>query len=111
MSHVAASGSQKARQALKFIIACNVLSYHLYLQSSGSSVSIVSHYRLVDWVTEVQSPAEAKDFSSSFCVQTSSEANPAPYPTGTGVPSLEVKGSLCMDADHSPSSSAEVKNK
>jgi hypothetical protein len=31
-----------------------------------------------------QSPAEAKNFSSSLCVQTSSEAHPASYPTGTG---------------------------
>jgi hypothetical protein len=37
-----------------------------------------------DWMTN-QSQAEATDFSSSFCVQTRSEAHPASYPLGTGV--------------------------
>jgi hypothetical protein len=34
---------------------------------------------------EVRSPAEAKDFSSSLCVQTGSGAHPASCPMGTGV--------------------------
>jgi hypothetical protein len=42
----------------------------------------VSDYRLDDWGSV---PAEAKDFSSSLCVQTSSEAHPASYSVGTGV--------------------------
>jgi hypothetical protein len=32
----------------------------------------------------LRSPAEAKDFSSSPCAQTSSKAHPASYPVGTG---------------------------
>jgi hypothetical protein len=36
-----------------------------------TSVSIVSGYGLDDRPIEVRSPAGAKDFSSSFCVQTS----------------------------------------
>jgi hypothetical protein len=48
--------------------------------SLGSSVSIMT----TDWVTGVRSPAE--DFSSSVCVQTSSEAHPASYPVGTRGP-------------------------
>jgi hypothetical protein len=51
-------------------------------------------------------PAEVKDFSSSRCVQIGSGVHPASYPIGTGCLSLGVK----RDADHSPPSSAEVKN-
>jgi hypothetical protein len=50
--------------------------------SWGSSVSIVSYYRLDERGTGVLSLAE--DFSSSLCVQTRSEAHPAPYLMGTG---------------------------
>jgi hypothetical protein len=38
----------------------------------------------MDWTTGVWSPAEAKDFFSSLCVQTSSETHPASYQMGTG---------------------------
>jgi hypothetical protein len=59
----------------------------------------------MDWTTRVRSPAGAKDFSSSLCDQTGSGVHPASYPTGTG-----GKVQVGCDADHSPSSSAEVKN-
>jgi hypothetical protein len=39
----------------------------------------------------VQSLAVAKDFSSSLCVQTSSEVHPASYPMGKGGLFLGVK--------------------
>jgi hypothetical protein len=58
----------------------------------------------------MRSAAEAKDFSSSLCVQTSSEAQPASYPIGT-------RGALGggvtrpgRDANYSPPSSATFKN-
>jgi hypothetical protein len=54
---------------------------------------MVSDYRLDNWV---RSPAEAKDFSSNLCVQTSSEAHLASYPVGTGGLFMEVKLSLCV---------------
>jgi hypothetical protein len=44
-------------------------------------------------------------FSSSPCVQTGSGTHPASYPMGTG-----GKARPWRDADHSPPSSAEVKN-
>jgi hypothetical protein len=44
-----------------------------------------------DWATGVRFPAEAKDFSSSLCVQTRSEAHPASYPVGITSPSPVVK--------------------
>jgi hypothetical protein len=61
-------------------------------------------------MTGVRSATEAKGFSSSLCVQSSSEAHPASYPMGTGGPFLEGKVRLGRDSDHSPLPSAEVKN-
>jgi hypothetical protein len=37
------------------------------------------------WTTEFGSRAQAKDFSFSLCIQTSSEVHPACYPMCTGV--------------------------
>jgi hypothetical protein len=45
-----------------------------------------------------------------LCVQTSSEAHPASYSMGTDDPFSRVKHRPGRDADHSPSSSAKVKN-
>jgi hypothetical protein len=63
-----------------------------------------------DGTTGVRSPAEANDFSSSLCLQTSSEAHSASYPMGTGGPFPEGKARPGRDAYHSPPSTAEVKN-
>jgi hypothetical protein len=63
-----------------------------------------------DWTIRDWPPAEANDFSSSLCVQTSSEAHPAPYPMSTGGTFHEGKARPGRDTDHSPPSSAEVKN-
>jgi hypothetical protein len=78
--------------------------------SRGSSGSIVSDYGLDDLAIGVRSPEGAKDFSSSLCVQTGSGANPASCTMGTGGPFPEGKARPGRDADHSPSSSAEVVN-
>jgi hypothetical protein len=82
----------------------------MFKQSRGSSVSTVSDYRLIDLEIGVLSPVEAEDLSSSLCVQTGSEAQPASYPVGTGGPFPGGKAQLERDADHSLPSSAEVKN-
>jgi hypothetical protein len=58
-------------------------------QTNGSRVSsgsIVSDYGLDDRAIGVRSPAGAKDFSSSLCVQTGSVAHPASCTMGTGGP-------------------------
>jgi hypothetical protein len=55
-----------------------------------------------DWTTGVRSPAEAKDLSSSLCIQTSSEARPASYPKDTGVPFPGASARPERDADHIP---------
>jgi hypothetical protein len=64
----------------------------------------------MDWTIGVRSPTEAEDFSSSLCVQTGSGAHPASRPMSTGGPFPGGKVRPGRDADHSPSSSAEVKN-
>jgi hypothetical protein len=70
----------------------------------------VSDYELDYRAIEVRSPRGGEDFSSSPCVQTGSEAHPAFYPMGTwgSFPGGKVRPG--RDADHSPPSSAEVKN-
>jgi hypothetical protein len=65
-------------------------------ESWGSSVGIVSDYRLE---TGVRFPA--KDLSSSLCVQASSEAHPASCTMGTSNNFPGVKGGQGGDADHS----------
>jgi hypothetical protein len=63
-----------------------------------------------DQAIEARSLAGAKDFSSSLCVQTGSGAHPASCPMGTGGPFPGAQARPGRDADHSPPSSAEVKN-
>jgi hypothetical protein len=72
----------------------------------GSSVSIVSGYGLDDRAIEVSSPAEAKDISSSLCVQTGSGV----HTVGTGGPFPGAKAWPRRDADNSPPSSTKVEN-
>jgi hypothetical protein len=78
--------------------------------SRVSSGSIVSDYGLDDRTIGVRSPAGAKDFSSSLCVQTGSGTHPASCKMGTGGPFSGGKARPGRDADHSPPSSAEVVN-
>jgi hypothetical protein len=70
----------------------------------------VSDYGLDDRAIGVRSPAGSKDFSSSLCVQTDSEAHPASWPMGTGGPFPEAKERPRRYADQSPPSNAEVMN-
>jgi hypothetical protein len=88
----------------EFVLYFDLVNTGLVKQAS---FFIFSDYRQKD---RDRSPAEAKDFSSSLCVQTSSEAHPALYPMYTGFFFRGGKFQLGCDADHSPSSSAEVKN-
>jgi hypothetical protein len=82
----------------------------LFSVSRCSSVSVVSGYGLHDRAFEVRSLAEAKDFSSSLCVQTGSGAHPASCTIGTGRPFPGGKVQPERDTDHSPLSSAEIKS-
>jgi hypothetical protein len=67
-------------------------------------------YVLDDRAIEVRSPAEAKDFSCSLCVQTGSGAHPVSCTMCTGGPFPGGKARPGRDADHSPPSSAKVEN-
>jgi hypothetical protein len=69
----------------------------------------VSDYGLDDRAIDIRSPTVA-DFSSSPCFQTGSGAHPVSYPMGTGGSFPGGKARPRRDADHSPPSSAEVKN-
>jgi hypothetical protein len=80
------------------------------VMSRDSSGSIVSDYGLDDRMIGVRSPAGAKDFSSSICVQTGSGAHPASCTMGTGGPFPGGKAHPGRDAGHSPPSSAEIVN-
>jgi hypothetical protein len=85
--------------------------FHVTCISNGSrssSGSIVSDYGLDDQGSIP--PTEAEDFSSSLCVQTGSGAHPASCTMGTRGPFPGGKAWPWRDADHSPPSSAEVKN-
>jgi hypothetical protein len=70
----------------------------------------VAGYGLDDWAIEVQSLAEARDFSSNLCVQPSSGAHPASYTMGTGGPFPRGKARPGHDTNHSPPPSAKVVN-
>jgi hypothetical protein len=72
--------------------------------------SIVVGTYLYYWMTRVRAPTEAEDFSSSLCVQSGSGVHPASCTMGTGGPFPGGIARPRCDADHSPPSSAEVKN-
>jgi hypothetical protein len=80
------------------------------MRSQVSSGSIVSDYGLDDRAIGVRFPAEAKDFSSSLCVQTGSGAHPVFCTLGTKSPLSGGKARPGRESDHSPPSSAEVVN-
>jgi hypothetical protein len=80
------------------------------MQDVGVGVAQSVQCLTTDWTTGVRSPAGTEDFSFNLCVQTGSEAHPASCTMGTGGPFPLGKTRPGRDADHSPLSSAEVKN-
>jgi hypothetical protein len=81
------------------------VTYVRGFRSRGSSGSIVSDYGLDD---RGSIPHRGRGFF--FQPQTGYGAHPASYPVGTGGPFPGGKARPGRDADHSPPSSAEVKN-
>jgi hypothetical protein len=75
----------------------------MYCMSRDSSVGIATGYGLDDRMIG------GWEFFSRHHVQPSSGAHPDSYPMGTGALSLEVKRPG-RETNHSPPSSAEVKN-
>jgi hypothetical protein len=81
----------------------------LYINvSRDGSVGIALGYGLDDRGSRVQFPAGAGNFSLHHCVQNGSEAHSDSYPMGNrgSFPAVKRPG---RKADHSPLSSAEVK--
>jgi hypothetical protein len=72
-------------------------------------ITIIVMLMTTEWTAGVRSPTEAQDFSSSLCVQTGSGAHAASCTMGTGDSFPGGKERPGHDADHSPSSSSEVK--
>jgi hypothetical protein len=80
----------------------------VFLKSHDSSVGMTLGYGLDDRGSRVRFPAGAGSFSLHR-VQNGSEAHPGSYPMVPGTLYMEVKRPGRED-DHSPPSSAEVKN-
>jgi hypothetical protein len=73
---------------------------YIPVEKPGSSGSIVSGYGLDYWAIDVRTPAGAKDFSSSLCVQIASGAHSASCPMRTGGPFPGGKARPGRDCDH-----------
>jgi hypothetical protein len=91
-----------------FAPSCGFFWRKYFIVGAGEAQSV--YCLTTDWTTGVRSPTEAENFSSSLCVQTGSGAHPASCTLGNGGPFPEGKALPGRDFDHSPPSSAEVKN-
>jgi hypothetical protein len=85
---------------------------HVTHSSRDSSISIVTGYGLSD---RDSIPGRGRNIHLRHSAQTGSEAHPASHPMGTGSSFPRIKRQVCVcvcvcEADHSPPSSAEVKN-
>jgi hypothetical protein len=80
------------------------------LPTFSMAVVAISDYGLDDRAIRIRSPARAKDFSSNLCVQTGSGGPPSLLYNGYRGSCPRGKARPGRDAEHSPPSSAEVKN-
>jgi hypothetical protein len=92
----------------RFLLVLGIISHGT--DPGGAAVVQAVQCLTTGWTIGVRSPTGAKDFSSSPCVQTGSEAHPASYPMGTAGPFPGGKARPGRDTDHSPLSTAKVKN-
>jgi hypothetical protein len=90
------------------VISICVASQRVF-KSRDSSVSIALGYWLEDLGSRIRFPAGAGNFFLHHRVQNGSGAHPASCPMGTRALFVGVKR-LGREADHAPTSSAEVKN-
>jgi hypothetical protein len=86
------------------------LYYSAHKHIPGAGVAQWVSCLTTDWTIGVRFPTEAEDFSFSLCFQIGSGAHPASCSLGTGGPFPGGKARSGRDADHSPPSSAEIKN-
>jgi hypothetical protein len=88
------SNSSQSMCEVKRAWSCNSTHGNVFIESCSVPSHLTFSYRVAqsvqclttDWTTGDRSPAEVKDFCSSFSVQTSSEAHLAFYPVGKGGP-------------------------
>jgi hypothetical protein len=85
-----------------------MLVYNNKKKSRDNSVGVALGYGLHYRGCRARFPARAGNFSPRHHVQNGSGAHPASYPMGTRAPSLGVMR-VVHETDHSPPSSAEVK--
>jgi hypothetical protein len=88
--------------------ARNYSPHHRVQKSRNSSVGIAVGYGLEDRGSRVRFPADSGNFILHHRIQNGSVARSASYTMGTSVYLLGVKRPG-READHSPPSSAEVK--
>jgi hypothetical protein len=100
---------QTATVTLNTLVLYIITVYYFDTITIGSGVAQLVQCLTIDWTTVIRSPTEAKDFSSSLCVQTSSEAHPMSYPMSTVGPFLGGKSRPRRDAEKSTPSTVEVK--
>jgi hypothetical protein len=81
--------------------------YYPYVLSLLANISVGI---AMGWTTRVRIPAGAINLSLLHSVQTDSGAHPASYPMGTRGSFPRVVKRPGLEADHSPLSSAEIKN-
>jgi hypothetical protein len=93
-----------------YCVLNSVLNLKCYQNRKGPGIAQSVFVFTTDWTTGIRSAPESKDFSSSLCMQTSSEAHPVSYPMGTRGPFPGGKARPGRDSDHSLPSSVEVKN-
>jgi hypothetical protein len=107
-------GNKKAQTWVLPLVVVDCGSTSLMKMSAGTRIgsrgSLVSILADTGWTTGVRSPTDAEYFSSRLCVHTGFVAHPASCSVGTGGPFPRGKARPGHDADHSPPSSAEVKN-
>jgi hypothetical protein len=92
---------------LQSSLLCSFLQLPVTSKSRDSSVGIALGYRLDDRGSRVRLPAGAGNFSLHHRVQNGSGAHPAPWVPGALSLGVKRPG---READHSPPSSAKVKN-
>jgi hypothetical protein len=89
------------------------VQFQVLMVTRGARVALSVYCLTMDWTTgksRFGPRQKQKDFSSSLCVQTGSEAHPASCQMGTRGPFPESKVWPGHNTDHLPPSSAEVKN-
>jgi hypothetical protein len=86
-----------------------IFEQHTVQMSRDSAVGIATALRAGRPGVEEYESRQGQDFSPLYVVQTGSGAHPASYPMGVGGSFPEDKRQG-READHSPPTSAEVKN-